>query len=287
MIIPSLADLIISPDGVNAGAILPAALTEEISGIDRSVVFAVTSTYRLESLRILFHIPFLPSGATRAVHNADAYKPICKGCLGRGFQTPMMTGPLFKQHVGDDGKTVWTEYSRQERQNLLKSLTGPDLDAKVPLGLRSALTAISRKLDELRGKGTLDDMAKVLAEARTDLGWDDVGLNICAHIYRREKLLTVALLYNLTPCGRKIDCGEGPKIFSSDWDFAAAFGGRQKEPEIDYFRPCWWCRGSGLIDKKPWRLFCESVFIFKLLWMFVKDRLAKRRETTPGAEAGI
>ena len=287
LIIPALAEFIISPDGVDASAILLAALTGEASGTDRSVTFVVTSRYRAESLRVLFRIPFSSSGATSAVLNADGYRPVCKGCFGRVFQTPMTTGPLFKKQLGEHGKIVWTEYSSQERQNLLQSLTGSDLDARVPPTLRSAFAAISRKLDELRGKGAFDDMAKVLGEARTDLMWDDAGLSISAHITRRDKLLAVAHIYGLTPCGREIDCGEGPKIFSSDWDFAQAFGGRQKEPDIDYFQPCWWCRGSGLMGQRPWSLLCEVAFIIKLLWMLVKHRLEKGHWTTPGEEGRI
>lgn len=199
----------------------------------------------------------------------------------------MMTGPLLKKRAGDEGKIIWTEYPKQERQLLLQSLVGLDLDSRVPPTLRSAFTAISRKLDELRGRGALDDAAKAMGDAHTDLVWDDVGLSISAHVSRRNTLLAVAPLYHLTPCGRTIDCGEGPKLYSSDWEFAHAFGGRQKEPDIDYFRPCWWCSGSGLIGKRPWSLICEGAFIFNLLWMFVKHRLAKGRWTSPGFEAEI
>lgn len=286
-ILPMLAEFIISPDGVNAGTILPAALSEDDGRMDRTITLAVTSNYRFESLRTLFCVSFSASGAPRMVRGADDFRPICKGCLGQGFQTPMRNGPLFKKQVNAENTIIWTEYSKQERQALLESLRGPDLDARVPPTLRNTLTAISSKLDELRGKGALDDAAKSMGEAQTDLGWDDVALSIHAHISQRDELLAVAPLYTLTPCGRTIDCGEGPKLYSSDWEFTQAFSGRPKEPDIDYFRPCWWCRGRGANEKQPWKLLCEATFISKLFGALLKHRIEKGRWTTSSFEADI
>lgn len=288
LITPTLADFISSPDGADASTILLAALTEDKARPDLSITVVATSTYRAESLRVLFHIAISSSGETHTVRNdADTYKPICKGCFGNGIKTPMRTEPLFNKTVGDDGITVWTECPRQERQMLVQALAGSDLDGKVPLALRKAFATISLKFDELRGKGALDDAAKTMGKAQAAIGWDDVGLNIRAHISKRDKLVAVAHLYTLTPYGRTIDCGEGPKLYSSDWEFVQAVGGRQKEPDIDYFRPCWWCRGGGVNEKQPWKFVCEAAFIFKLFGSLLKHRIEKGRWTTSGFEAEL
>lgn len=266
-----LEDKILSVGGADAGRILSAAL-EDLP--EYGVTFVVTSSCQLVQQRAVLRVafPFL-SAAPPIV--SETYLPMCLACFGLGYQTPLRTAPLLKQsHVADDGRVVWKDYSQQERRVALRCITGGRLDELVPVPIRKAFDAVIEKLDELRGTGEMDEVVGPLGEASKELGaYDDFGLRISAHISRGSRLAAVATLWHLTPYGRKIDCGEGPKLYASDWDFVRARGGRPRTADIDYFVPCWWCRGNGVIERRFWRSFAHCVLVVKLLLSLLRRRI--------------